>query len=97
MKTTKSDLIESISIEHDVSVKEAQFIVESILKLMTEALGRGENIELRGFGTFKIKQYAPYIGKNPRTGESVTVKSKKLPVFKPGKQLQRAVNNTRKA
>ena len=63
---------------------------------MSDALGRGESIELRGFGTFRIKQYGTYTARNPRTQEKVPVKPKKLPVFTVGKELKEAVNENRK-
>ena len=71
-------------------------IVATILDTMSDALGRGESIELRGFGTFKIKQYKPYTARNPRTLEKVSVKPKKLPVFTVGKALKEAVNANQK-
>lgn len=95
-KTTKSEIIELLSDECHISVRETWKIVETILDTMSDALGRGESIELRGFGTFRIKQYGTYTARNPRTQEKVPVKPKKLPVFTVGKELKEAVNENRK-
>jgi len=88
----KSELVEILSQELDISVQEASSTMNIILDSMTEALSKGENIELRGFGSFTIKNYDPYIGRNPKTGEKITVKAKKAPVFKVGKELRHAVD-----
>ena len=95
-KTTKSEIIEALSEECRISVREMWKIVGTILDMMSDALERGESIELRGFGTFKIKQYGTYTARNPRTQEKVPVKPKKLPVFTVGKELKGAVNENRK-
>jgi integration host factor subunit beta len=91
----KSRLVEALSSEAHISVKEASSIVDTILDTMSEALARGETIEIRGFGSFSIKQYGSYQGRNPKTGKVVDVKPKKLPVFKVGKHLKRAVDEGR--
>jgi integration host factor subunit beta len=95
-KTTKFEIIEALSEECRISVREMWKIVGTILDTMSDALERGESIELRGFGTFKIKQYGTYTARNPRTQEKVPVKPKKLPVFTVGKELKGAVNENRK-
>lgn len=95
-QTNKSEIIESMAEECGISVRETWDIVATILDTMSDALGRGESIELRGFGTFKIKQYKPYTARNPRTLEKVSVKPKKLPVFTVGKALKEAVNANQK-
>jgi len=59
---------------------------------MTETLVKGENVEIRGFGSFTVREYAAYTGRNPKTGEKTQVKAKKLPFFKVGKELREAVN-----
>lgn len=94
-KTTKSEIIESLAEECGISIRETWDIVGTILATMSDALGRGESIELRGFGTFKIKQYGTYTARNPKTQEKVPVKPKKLPVFTVGKELKEAVNANR--
>lgn len=93
----KSELIEAFSNEIDVPARTASSIVEAILDLMTDTLIRGETIEIRGFGSFTIKNYESYEGRNPKTGAVTTVKPKKLPFFKPGKELRESVNAARKA
>lgn len=95
-KTTKAEIIRALSKECTISVQETWKIVETILDTLSEALARGESIELRGFGTFKIKQYGTYTARNPRTQEKVPVKPKKLPVFTVGKELKESVNANRK-
>jgi integration host factor subunit beta len=95
-KTTKSEIIESLAEDCGISIRETWDIVGTILDTMSDALSRGESIELRGFGTFKIKQYGTYTARNPRTQEKVPVKPKKLPVFTVGKELKEAVNANRK-
>ena len=94
-KTTKSEIIELLAAECGISIRETWDIVGTILNTMSDALSRGESIELRGFGTFKIKQYGTYTACNPKTQEKVLVKPKKLPVFKVGKELKEAVNANR--
>ena len=95
-KTTKSDIIELLAEECGISIRETWDIVGTILDTLSDALGRGESVELRGFGTFKIKQYGTYTDRNPRTQELVSVRPKKLPVFTVGKELKEAVNAHRK-
>ncbi len=94
-KTTKGDVIAALSDEINLPWRETYHIVDTILHSMIDALSRGESIELRGFGTFKIKQYGTYIGCNPKSQQKVKIKPKKLPVFTVGKKLKEAVNNNR--
>ena len=70
-------------------------VLNTILETMTDKLGQGESIELRAFGNFTVKQYGSYEGRNPKTGEKVRIKPKKLPHFKVGKNLREAVNGGR--
>ena len=88
----KTDLVEALSEQLNIPVREAKDIVNTILDTMTEALVNGEHIEIRGFGSFSVKQYDSYTGRNPTTGKKVKVKPKKLPIFKVGKDLREAVN-----
>jgi integration host factor subunit beta len=83
----KSELVQSLADKISVSAEEAALIVDTFFDSMREAMLRGDRIEIRGFGSFKIKQYDGYIGRNPKTGESVQVKPKKMPFFKAGKGL----------
>ncbi len=89
---TKSDLIEALSEDQNISVPTATSIINTILQTMTKSLVDGDNIEIRGFGSFTIRHYEPYTGRNPKTKEKVTVKAKRLPFFKVGKALMDAVD-----
>ena len=89
---TKSELIEKISETLKLPAGKAEAIVNTIFDSMVKALERGEGIEIRGFGSFTIRQYEAYEGRNPRTGETVHVAEKRLPFFKVGKDLRERVN-----
>ena len=89
---TKSDLIEALSNKYNLPKGKAELIVNCIFESMEESLRRGERIEIRGFGSFEIRSYKPYSGRNPRTGTPVEVQSKRLPFFKVGKELKERVN-----
>ena len=93
---TKSELTEELSKELNLSTSETAGIISTILDSMTNALANGENIEIRGFGSFTIKHYKSYTGRNPKTGVETVVKAKKLPFFKVGKDLKEAVDAARK-
>ncbi len=92
----KSELIEALTSELEISSHEAASTLTTILETMTNALCRGESIEIRGFGSFVVKQYDAYEGRNPKTGKKTPVKAKKLPFFKVGKDLREKVNEARK-
>lgn len=92
----KSELIEELSKELNLPANTTYSLVGTILDSMTEALVSGESIEIRGFGSFTIRNYGSFEGRNPKTGEKTTVKAKKLPFFKVGKELRVAVNTVRK-
>ena len=94
-QTSKAELIATLSVELNLPVREVTQIIDTILKSLTDALVRGEGIEIRGFGSFTIREYESYVGRNPKSGEVVSVKPKKLPFFKVSKQLKKAVNNTK--
>ena len=89
---TKSELTEALSRELNLSLSATTGIISTILGTMTNALASDDNIELRGFGSFTVRHYKSYTGKNPKTGEETEVKPKKLPFFKVGKDLREAVN-----
>ncbi len=89
----KSDLIEAVAQQTKLSVKEASAIVHTILETMTDSLAKGDGIEIRGFGSFIVKKYKSYQGRNPKTGEVLKVSPKKLPFFKVGKNLREKINN----
>ena len=92
---TKAELTESLSKELNLSLRTTTGIISTILDSMTNALANGENIEIRGFGSFTVRHYEPYTGRNPKTGKEIEVKAKKLPFFKVGKDLKEAVNAAR--
>lgn len=92
----KSELIETLSTELNLSIQEASSIINTIINSMTETLVNGDNIEIRGFGSFTVRHYESYTGRNPKTGEKTVVKAKKLPFFKVGKDLKEAVDAGRK-
>ena len=88
----KSELQEALSRELDLPLKTASGIVNTILDSMTDSVVNGENVELRGLGSFSVRHYDSYVGRNPKTREKTIVKAKKLPFFKVGKELREAVN-----
>ncbi len=88
----KSDLTEQLAKAMHLSVREATSIVNTILDTMTETLAKGDSIEIRGFGSFGVKSYEAYTGRNPKTGEQIAVQPKKLPFFKAGKGLRNQIN-----
>src|SRR5215208_296162 len=89
---TKSELIERISEKLKLPNGKAEQIVNCVFDSMVKALQEGEGIEIRGFGSFTVREYKAYEGRNPRTGEPVHVKPKRLPFFKVGKELRERVN-----
>ena len=89
---TKSDLIEHLCQLQKLPKGRAELLVNTIFDCMEASLRRGERIEIRGFGSFEIRSYRSYEGRNPRTGKSVAVKPKRLPFFKVGKELKERVN-----
>jgi integration host factor subunit beta len=88
----KSQLIEALAEDLKLPVSEVVGIVSTILNSMTDALVAGDNVEIRGFGSFTVRHYEPYQGRNPKTGVVTLVKAKKLPFFKVGKELREAVD-----
>jgi integration host factor subunit beta len=92
---TKSELIEAITTRGEITKARAELVVNCVFDTMTEALQRSEGIEIRGFGSFTVRPYKAYTGRNPRTGQAVQVPSKRLPFFKVGKELREIVNSSR--
>jgi len=88
----KSELIKTLAEESDIPLEEATLVVNTFVDSMRNALLDGERVEIRGFGSFKIKEYGSYAGRNPRTGDRVEVKAKRLPFFRPGKELKEYLN-----
>ena len=90
---TKSDLIEKISFSQGhLSYRDVELSVKTIIEKMSDRLSSGERIEIRGFGSFCLHYRAPRMGRNPKTGEKVSLRAKHVPHFKPGKELRERVN-----
>jgi integration host factor subunit beta len=89
----KSELVEALSLEKDLTHKRAEQIVNLIFNSMAEELSYDGRIEIRGFGSFVVKEYKAYTGRNPKTGETIQVRDKKLPFFKVGKELRERVDS----
>jgi integration host factor subunit beta len=90
----KAELITKVSEKANVTQKVAKVIVDTLFDGMKESLEKGERIEIRGFGSFVVRNYGGYKGRNPKTGEIVDVPPKKLPFFKVGKELKEMVNTS---
>ncbi|VBB44002.1 integration host factor (IHF), DNA-binding protein, beta subunit [uncultured Desulfatiglans sp.] len=88
----KSQLIEALAKEENLPLKKAEEVVNTIFAEMETALVKGERVEIRGLGSFKVKNYDGYKGRNPKTGEVIEVAPKKLPFFKVGKELKERVD-----
>ncbi len=87
----KSELIETFAAQRDISHKRAEEVVNMIFNSMSEAMINGDRIEIRGLGSFVVKEYGSYTGRNPKTGEPIKVQPKKLPFFKVGKELKERI------
>jgi len=88
----KLELIESLKESQNLTKAEATKCVETLFNSMTDALANGDRVEIRGLCTLYVKEYEPYVGRNPRSGEKVVVKPKKLPFFKAGTELKQRVD-----
>jgi integration host factor subunit beta len=88
----KFELIQSLKERNGLTKGEAQKVVELFFDAMADALARGCRVQIRGLCSFKVKEYESYTGRNPKTGELVTTKSKRLPFFKPGLELKERVD-----
>jgi integration host factor subunit beta len=94
---TKSELIEKIAQRQShLAYKDVELSVKTMLEQMSDALANGERIEIRGFGSFSLHFRPPRIGRNPKTGEPVSLPGKHVPHFKPGKDLRERVNDSLK-
>lgn len=91
----KSELIAELAQEAEIQESVAEFVANEIIGAMTNALANGEGIEIRGFGSFTVKEYQAYMGRNPKSGTAIRVSPKKLPFFKVGKELRERVNKGR--
>jgi integration host factor subunit beta len=90
----RSDLVNELKDKATLSKKDATEVIDIFFDKIAEILVKGERVEIRGSGSFTVKNYKPYVGRNPKTGEQINVSSKKLPFFKVGKELKEKVNRT---
>ena len=90
---TKADLIDEVARSSELSKKDAEVIVQAVLDSIIDSLKGGKKVELRGFGSFRLRERASREGRNPKTGEKVFVPAKKVPYFKPGKELKELINS----
>ncbi len=90
---TKSELIEKIAaVQNQLSAKDVELAIKTMLDHMADALARGDRVEIRGFGSFSLNYRSARVGRNPKTGEQVNLDGKYVPHFKPGKELRERVN-----
>ena len=89
----KLEIISTLKDEANISKSEAAKVVQILFDNMAEAMAQGDRVEIRGLCSFYVKEYKSYTGRNPKTGERVTIKPKKLPFFKSGKELKERVDN----
>src|SRR5271169_5547693 len=94
-RMTKADLIDEVSQLAELTRKDSEVIVETIFDSIVRSLRVGDKIEIRGFGSFRTRQRKPRVGRNPKTGDRVEVPAKKIPFFKPSKELKDLVNNSK--
>jgi integration host factor subunit beta len=91
---TKAELVEEVARAAELNKRDAEVIVETVFDSIISALHRGEKVELRGFGSFRTRERGPRRGRNPKTGEPVDVPAKRVPYFKPGKELKEYFTET---
>ncbi len=89
---TKADLVEKVAVEADLTKKDAEQLVEIVFESIIQSLNSGEKIELRGFGSFRVRERNSRKGRNPKTGEAVDIPAKRVAYFKPGKDLKELIN-----
>lgn len=90
---TKAELVDEVAKSSDLSKKDAEIIVQTVLDSIIESLRAGQKVELRGFGSFRLRNRSSRQGRNPKTGEKVHVPAKQVPYFKPGKELKELINS----
>ncbi len=89
---TKAELVEEVAKNSNLTKKDAEVIVQTVLDSIIDSLKEGRKVELRGFGSFRLRQRSSRTGRNPKTGEKVKVPAKRIPYFKPGKELKDLIN-----
>ncbi len=90
---TRRELIAAVAAAEGKTIKEVELAIKTVFGSIEQALTLGDRVEIRGFGSFKLKSYRSYTGRNPKTGEVIQVEEKKLPFFKVGKELKERVNS----
>src|ERR1700704_2806738 len=91
---TKADLVNDVANAAELTKKDAERLVEIVFESIIESLNNGEKIELRGFGSFRVRERGARRGRNPKTGDPVSIPAKRVPYFKPGKELKELINET---
>ena len=91
---TKADLIEEVSQAGKLTRRDAEIVVETVFESMSQALARGEKIELRGFGSFRVQERSARRARNPKTGEEVDVPARRVPRFRPGREMRELLNRS---
>ena len=91
----KSGLIEALAAKENLTERQAADVIKLIFNGFTDTMKKGDRIEIRGFGSFAVREYKSYKGRNPKTGKNVDVRQKKLPYFKVGKDLKGIVNRSK--
>jgi len=94
---TKAELVEEVADAAELTKKDAERLVELVFECIVDTLNQGEKIELRGFGSFRVRSRGARRGRNPKTGAQVEIPAKRVPYFKPGKELKELINETRSA
>ena len=89
---TKADLVEDVARAAELTKKDAEKLVELVFECIIDSLNRGEKIELRGFGSFRVRERGARRGRNPKTGAPVDIPAKSVPYFKPGKEMKELIN-----
>ena len=89
---TKAELVEKVATQIDLTKKQTEVVVNTLFQSITDSLGEGDKVELRGFGSFRVRHRDARVGRNPKSGEKVEVPAKKVPFFKPGKELRELVD-----
>ena len=90
---TKAELVEDVARAAELTKKDAERLVEIVFESIIESLNQGEKIELRGFGSFRVRERGARRGRNPKTGDPVSIPAKRVPYFKPGKELKELIND----
>src|SRR5215813_9983897 len=89
---TKADLVNDVANAAELTKKDAERLVEIVFESIIDSLNHGEKIELRGFGSFRVRERGARRGRNPKTGDPVSIPAKRVPYFKPGKELKELIN-----